>query len=229
MKKGNILVFIGPPGSGKGTISGYCTKNLGWEQLSTGDLCRKHIKEQTKIGKQIDFFIKSGKLVTDSIIIEMVNEWLKQQLASEKSIILDGYPRTIIQAEALDSLFKEKFADVDLHVLRFMVPDEVVIERLFERYICQNEKCQAVYSMIEGSGLKPKKDFICDICSSPLKRRSDDTKESIIERLKIYYEHENNLLNFYKDKVEEIVELDAKKPVEDVIIDLKQLIGIEDS
>ena len=229
MKKGKILVFIGPPGSGKGTISSYCTKNLGWEQLSTGDLCRKHIREQTEIGKQIDFFIKSGRLVTDSVIIEMVNQWLEQQLASGKDIILDGYPRTIAQAEALDSLLKEKFAGVNLHVVTFEVPDEVVIERLCERYVCQSSECQAVYSMIEGSGLKPKDDMICDLCASPLKRRLDDTKESVIERLKIYHEHENTLANFYRNKIGKILKLDARKPIEDVIFDFKKLIGIEDS
>ena len=227
MKKGKILVFIGPPGSGKGTVSSYCTKNLGWEQLSTGDLCRKHIKEQTEIGKQIDFSIKSGKLVSDSIIIEMVNGWLSEQLSAEQTVILDGYPRTVAQAEALDGFLQKSFPAVSLKIIRFMVADNVAIERICERYMCQNVDCQAIYSMACGAQLRPKVEMVCDVCSSPLRRRSDDTRESVAERLKIFHEHEKKLLDFYEQKEITVYELNAENPLPVVFEDFKELIGLE--
>jgi len=228
MDKNKVFVFIGAPGSGKGSISSLCVEKFKWKQLSTGELCRKHIKEQTEIGKQIDFSIKSGKLVSDSIIIEMVNEWLGEQLDLGETIILDGYPRTFAQAEALDAFLKERFSKSDLKVVRFILPDEVAIDRLCERYVCKNIDCQAIFSMASGSGLKPKIEMVCDICSSPLKRRSDDTRESVAERLKIFHEHEKKLLDFYNQKEVSIYELNVQNPLGVVFENFKELIGLED-
>ena len=222
-----VFVFIGSPGSGKGSISELCVNQFGWKQLSTGDILRKHIEEQTEIGKHVDFTIKSGKLVNDSIVIEMVNEWLVQQLESGRSIILDGYPRNIVQAEALDSFLKEKFQDANLHVVRFVVPDEVVVERLCNRYVCQNKECQAIYSMAPGSSHRPKKDMICDKCSSALVQRADDKKESIRERLKVYHEHEKKMLDFYGKKLK-IIEIDAQNPLDVVFENFKTALNVKD-
>lgn len=227
-KSNNVVIFIGAPGSGKGSLSRFVIEKFGWEQLSTGNLCRKNIDEQTEIGKQMDFFIKSGKLVPDSIIIEMVNQWLTEQLLSGKNVILDGYPRTVAQAEALDKFLDEKFVDTSVRVVKFDVSDDIVIERLCERYVCQNGDCQAVYSMATGSSLRPKKDMICDICSSPLKRRSDDTKEAIAHRLEVYHEHKNKLLDYYRNKAQHIDKIDVKRPLNEIFEDFKQLVGLED-
>ena len=223
-----IFLFIGPPGSGKGSLSNLCIKEFGWKQLSTGNLCRKHIGEGTEIGKQIDFSIKSGKLVSDTIIIEMVNKWLNEQLELGENIILDGYPRNLDQAKALDKFLKDKIGNIVFHVIVFELPDDVIIERLCERYVCQNSDCQVVYSMIPGSKLSPKKDMICDVCSGPLKRRSDDLRDSVIERLKIYHEHEGSLLNFYKNSGQMVMSLNAKKPLSEVFYDFSKLVGLED-
>lgn len=228
MDKSNIFVFIGAPGSGKGSISSLCVEKFKWKQLSTGELCRKHIKEQTEIGKQIDFSIKSGKLVSDSIIIEMVNEWLNEQLSSGETIILDGYPRTGVQAEALDVFLRERFSKARLKVVRFVLPDEVAIDRICKRYVCKNIECQAIYSMVPGSGLMPQVEMVCDICSNLLKRRSDDTRESVAERLRIFHEHEKRLLDFFDQKKINIYELNAENPLPVVFEDFKELIGSED-
>lgn len=218
------IVFLGPPGSGKGTLSNLCVKTFGWEQLSTGNLCRKHINEGTSIGKQIDFAIKSGKLISDSLMTDMVDEWLDTESLSGKNLILDGYPRTIPQARALDELLKSKYTSLKLHIFRFIVPDECVIRRLSSRYICQNNKCQAVYSLAQGSSLAPKHDMVCDLCKSPLIQRKDDTAQAIQDRMIVYHLHENELISFYRSAGYEVIEVDANRPHHEVFENFKQII-----
>jgi len=227
--KSNIFVLVGPPGSGKGSLSHLCIKEFGWKQLSTGDLCRKHIAEQTEIGKEIDFAIKSGKLVSDSIIVDMVNKWLIDQIESGAHVLLDGYPRNLAQAEALDAFLKdEKFSGVGVYIVTFVVPDDVVINRLCKRCICSNKDCQAVYSTAKDSPCRPKKDMICDACASPLQVRSDDTFETIKERLSIYHEYEDAMLSFYAEKGNEILKVDATKPLVEVFENFKKVVGLKD-
>ena len=218
------IVFIGPPGSGKGTLSNLCVQKFGWEQLSTGNLCRKHISEQTSIGQQIDFAIKSGKLISDRLMTDMVDEWLTSIGSSHKTLILDGYPRTIPQAKALDELLKSKYTSLKLHIIRFIVPEECVISRLGSRYICQNNKCQAVYSVAEGSSLAPKQSMICDRCKSPLIQRKDDTQEAIQDRMIVYHMHEKELISFYRNAGYKVIEVDANRPHQEVFEDFKHII-----
>jgi adenylate kinase len=222
----NIFLFMGPPGSGKGSLSKLCIKAFGWHQFSTGNACRQHIVEQTSIGQQIDFAIKSGKLVSDGLVTAMVDVWLSEAIHDRAAgIILDGFPRTVVQAQAFESLLEENFKTVDLSIVKLRVPDEYIVARLAERYMCQNEKCQAVYSMVDGSALQPKKPFSCDECESVLVRRSDDTKESVLERLKAYYFHEKALLDFYQAKGQPIQELDGRHSLIVVFENFKRLIG----
>src|SRR5437870_4418018 len=102
-----IYIFIGPPGAGKGTLAQLCASRMGWIQCSTGDLCRKHVAEQSPLGMQIDLLIKSGKLISDELVIEMVEEWLHKNLYAYEHIIFDGFPRTRVQAELLEALLKK--------------------------------------------------------------------------------------------------------------------------
>ncbi len=218
------IVLIGPPGSGKGTLSNLLVSMYGWEQLSTGNLCRKHISEGTSIGQQIDFAIKSGKLISDRLMTEMVDEWMAAESRTGKTLILDGYPRTIPQAQALDELLRLKYTSLKLMVFRFVIPDERVIERLSARYICSNNKCQAVYSLARGSTLAPKSDMVCDKCKSPLMQRKDDTKEAIQDRMIVYHLHENELLSFYKNAGYRVLEIDANRPYQDVFENFKTIV-----
>lgn len=222
-KRTDLVILLGPPGAGKGSLAGVCIKELGWKQLSTGNLCRKHIAEQTEIGKQIDFAIKSGKLVSDSLVTGAVEEWLETNVGNVEAVILDGFPRTVAQAKSLDELLKKKEDSLRLRVFRLAVSDDTVIARLCNRYICANVECQAVYSLGEGSKLLPKVEMICDQCGQSLVRRKDDNEESVKERLKIYHKHEQDLLNFYTDMQYHIAELNVERPLHDLFEDFKKI------
>jgi adenylate kinase len=211
----HIFIFIGPPGSGKGTLSQNCVKRLGWYQLSTGDLCRKHIKEQTEIGKHIDFAIKSGKLIDDALIVQMVKESLENHSETVEAVILDGFPRTEPQAKALQQLLKDSFSGCRLWVVVFDIADEIVIKRLSARIVCSNLSCQSVYTL-NNSSLASRKDGICDACGGLLVQRSDDQADAISQRLVVYHEHEQRVLNFYKNSGSNVVHLKAYKPLDSV-------------
>jgi len=225
--KADLFVFVGPPGSGKGSLSSLCTRELNWQQLSTGNLCRKHIAERTEIGQAIDFAIKTGKLVSDSLITGMVTQWFTQAHGLEGAIILDGYPRAVAQAQAFDEFLKNEFSSSQLHVVRLVISDELVIERLSNRLICLNKECQAVYSMRLGSLQQPKQAFVCDTCSGSLGKRADDEELAIRDRLKTYHKHEQDLLNFYVEKGQSLLELNVERPLNGVFDEFKKLIGFE--
>lgn len=219
-----MFIFIGPPGSGKGTLSQLCVTTLGWVQLSTGNLCRKHIAENTQIGKQIDFALKSGKLVSDSLINEMVHDWFGITIQNSDNIILDGYPRTVAQAKALHDFLMKRMPEVQVQVVRFFASDEVVISRIGHRLVCSNKDCQQVYST-NVNARQSRKPMICDECSSLLIRRNDDEGSSIMDRLQTYHKHEQELINFYKQVQLVVREFEVEKPLEQVFADFKKIVG----
>jgi len=223
----DIIVFIGPPGSGKGTISGLCVKELEWIQISTGNLCRKHIAENTKIGQEIDFAIKSGKLVSDDLITHMVIDWFNHVGSKVQTVVLDGYPRTVAQAQAFNQFLRIHFSSVRLKVVRFLLSDEAIIARLSNRYVCQNKNCQAVYSLMAGTRLQPKHIGICDNCGGLVGRRKDDESEAITERLKVYNRHEQELLNFYRNVGQRVYEFQVDQPVQEVFEEFKRGLGLQ--
>lgn len=221
----DIVIFLGPPGSGKGSLSQLFVKRLGWVQLSTGNLCREHIAHQTEIGKQIDFAIKSGKLITDSLIIDMVQDWMLAHDQGVSVVILDGFPRTVAQADALQKLLTEKYPNIRVSIIQLVLPQEKIVERLASRRICGNNKCQAVYSLAKDSQHKPKKDMECDLCCSALIRRADDEEESIQQRLKLHYENEQALLEYYKKINQPITTCNVDQPLENVYQQLLNIMG----
>jgi adenylate kinase len=220
--KKKVYIFIGPPGSGKGTLSHLCEQRLGWVQLSTGNLCRKHIAEQTEIGKQIDFALKSGKLVSDELINAMVHGWFEAIIKQENNVILDGFPRTVGQAQALHAFLKPHLRYVDVQVVRFSISDESVITRICNRLVCLNKDCQEVYSLNPGSRM-PAKHMRCDVCSSGLGRRNDDAVSAIKDRLQTYHKHERDLLKFYEQISFSIREFMAEMQLNDVFEEFKKL------
>ena len=223
---GRLCIFVGPPGSGKGSISYLCQQKLGFTPLSTGDLCRWHISQMTPLGQVIDLAIKSGKLVPDELITDMVGRWLEEQTAGEpRGIIFDGFPRTVAQARALSAFLIQKVSQLDPLVVRFKVADETVVRRLAGRYVCTNKKCQRVYSALPGSSFAPRGGLQCDECGGELARRPDDEETLVRERLRIYYEHEKPLVEECRQAGWPLVELDVERAPEEVFENLKRVTG----
>lgn len=190
-----IIIMLGAPGTGKGTIAGILTKELGIPQVSTGDIFRKHIKEQTELGKLAETFISKGQLVPDDVTIGIVENRLEDADVQE-GIILDGFPRTVRQAEELDKILEKKGKKVDL-VINLTTPEDELIERIVNRRICSNQECKTVYNLVLNP---PKKEGICDVCGSPLIQRKDDTEETVKERFKTYTEQTRPLIEYYEKK-----------------------------
>ena len=193
---GGLYVFIGPPGAGKGSLARLCSEKLGFMRISTGDLCRWHIKKGTKTGKAIDFALKSGKLVSDGLVLDMVEGRLCELgTRGFSGVILDGYPRTAQQVHDLDCLLGSGQLAVSPTVVHLMISEDMVVARLNSRYVCDRGDCQAVYSTNPASGCTPGSDMCCTLCGSKLVRRVDDQEEAVRERLRVYRCHEEELLD----------------------------------
>lgn len=215
-----IFIFIGPPGAGKGTLAYHCINRMGWLQCSTGALCRKHMAEGSAIGKEIDLLVKSGKLISDSLIIDMVEHWLLQNRDRCTKIILDGIPRTLAQAQLLDALLRKPiFSDFSLSVVRMELAGEAVVKRLVSRLICANSDCSAVYSADNAQ-------VVCVECAAPLMRRSDDTESVIRERLAIYNAHADELVRYYESAGLKVNSLDVVQPVDKVFDQFLNLVDV---
>jgi adenylate kinase len=213
----DIFIFIGPPGSGKGSIASLCIKRFGWLQVSTGNLCRKHIAEQTKIGKEIDLIVKSGKLIGDDLVSSMVTEFLQENAHKTSGVIIDGYPRTAVQAQNFDNVLKSLFPHVKERVVFFVISDNTVISRLTRRFVCQNKECQTVHTVAPEDNDKVNRSIFCTECNGPLIRRPDDEEVSIRKRLDVYHQHAQELMDFYRNNNIEIIEIDVEKPLDDVL------------
>ena len=188
------IVMLGAPGTGKGTIGKILSEDLNLTHISTGDIFRDQINKQTELGKKIESYIKSGALVPDDVVIETVKARLLEKDV-ENGAILDGFPRTAVQAEALKNFLKENRPNAKRVAIELDVPDDEIIRRVVNRLICTNKSCGAIYNK---ETKPPKKENICDICGSELKRRDDDNKETVTKRLGIYHQNSKELIDFYK-------------------------------
>lgn len=185
-------MFLGPPGGGKGTHAKRLSKRYEIPHISTGDILRECVQEGSPLGKRIKSFIENGKLVPDELIIEMVDERLRKPDV-QKGFILDGFPRTIEQAKALDQILEKRKLPLNL-VIDFNTSEEVIIRRLSGRRICT--KCGANYHV---KNIPPSREGICDTCGSTLTQRKDDEENTVRTRLKIYHAETIPLEQFYKD------------------------------
>jgi adenylate kinase len=179
------LVIFGPPGAGKGTLAQGLQSKLGIPHLDMGELLRDEVRRGTEVGKIVSAYMSQGRLAPDEIVFQV----LRQKLERSEGYILDGFPRTPAQAEML-----EKVSPPDL-VLNLVVPEEVIIRRLSARRLC--EKCGAIYNLVS---LPPAKEGICDRCGGELYLREDDRPEIVKERLRVYREQTEPVLEFYRRK-----------------------------
>lgn len=191
-----IMIILGAQGTGKGTVAGLISEKIGIPQISTGDIFRKNINEKTPLGIEADKYISKGNLVPDEITVPLVENVLKSE-ETKNGAILDGFPRTLEQAERLDEMLKNLNKKVDM-VINLTTPKEELIDRMLTRRVCTNQECKATYNTKLHP---PVKEGICDKCGSPLKQRDDDSDpEAIKRRLEIYEEKTSSLVEFYRNK-----------------------------
>ena len=189
------IIMLGAPGTGKGTVAGILSEKLMIPQVSTGDIFRKHIKEKTELGIIADKYISKGQLVPDDFTIDIVKNRLKEKDV-QNGIILDGFPRTVKQAEALDEMLEKENKKVDI-VINLITPEEEIIERIVNRRVCSNQECKAVYNIVLNP---PKKEGICDKCGHELIQRKDDNVEKVKSRLENYFKITSPLVEYYEKK-----------------------------
>ena len=189
------LILLGAPGAGKGTVAKKLTQMSGSVQISTGDILRGAVQAGTELGKQAEAYMKRGDLVPDGLIMGIMEKRL-QEPDCQKGFLLDGFPRTIPQAEALKALLAKLGIQFDLAV-NIDVPRAVILDRLTTRRTCSNAKCQAIYNV---KSQPPKQEGICDQCGSPVVQREDETEAAISHRLETYTKKTAPLIGFYEQE-----------------------------
>jgi adenylate kinase len=210
------LVFLGAPGVGKGTQADRTAELFKIAKISTGDLLRGAVRNQTKLGLEAKGYMDQGKLVPDSVVIGLVQEKLNEASCAN-GFVLDGFPRTTPQADELGRVLGGKQLPLD-RVVNFEVPREAIIQRLSGRRSCP--KCQATYHV---DFAPPKKDGVCDRCGESLVQRSDDRREAIETRLKVYEEQTAPLIRYYGER-QLLSHLDASGPVDAVFAKLTEVL-----
>ena len=186
------VILLGPPGAGKGTIAKALMQHDGSVQISTGDILRTAITAGTTLGKQVEAAMAAGNLVTDELIMDIMEQRLQEE-DCQQGYLLDGFPRTIPQAEALKALLAKLGEKLDC-VLELDIPRDVIIDRLTTRRTCNN--CGEIYNI---KSKPPKVGDICDVCGSEIMQRDDETEEAIENRLQIYNQQTAPLVDFYRN------------------------------
>lgn len=212
------IVMLGAPGAGKGTQAKMLAEKCGIPHISTGDIFRANIKEGTELGKQAKSYMDQGKLVPDSLTIQLIMDRLGKD-DCKKGYILDGFPRTIPQAESLDAALKNVNDKLDFAV-DVEVPDENIKERMSGRRACLS--CGATYHIAFAP---PKTEGVCDHCSGELVLRDDDKPETVQERLVVYHNQTQPLIQYY-EKQNLLVTIDGTQPVEKVFQDILTTLGV---
>ncbi|MSQ47440.1 MAG: adenylate kinase [Deltaproteobacteria bacterium] len=187
------VVLVGPPGAGKGTQARVLQSTFGIPQISTGDLLREAVREGTPLGKQARIYMDKGELVPDSLVTSLLAERM-EKADCEKGFLLDGFPRTIVQADAIDAELGRRHQQLDA-VISIVVTRQELVERLSGRWVCRS--CQAMY---HERFTPSKRSGVCDACSGELYQRSDDTAETVNARLEVYERSTAPLLSYYRDR-----------------------------
>ncbi|AUD62282.1 adenylate kinase [Tenericutes bacterium MO-XQ] len=211
------IIMMGPPGVGKGTEAVILVKHFNIPHISTGNIFRELFHDDTEIGKIAKSYIDRGELVPDDITNEIVHQRLSKDDVKD-GFLFDGYPRNIAQAEALDKMLEEKNWTLDA-VINFQATDELIIERISGRRVCK--KCGAVYHI---HNKPPKTEGVCDQCGGQLIQRDDDKQETVLRRLRIYYDQTEPVIGYYKDSGL-IVNIDGSQTIEKTNADIMKVLG----
>ncbi len=213
------LILLGAPGSGKGTQAKLIEKKFGLSHISTGDILRQAVTEDTPLGRQVKEVMEDGKLVADSLMIHLVKERLKRGVM--KGFILDGFPRTLEQAESLEQILQQEGRKID-NVVYLAVTEETVLQRITQRRICR--VCGRNYHLLYCA---PRKEGLCDQCGGGLYQRSDDTEEIVRRRFKTYLEQTQPLLEFYEKKGI-LIQCDGQEDISSVFQNISRTLGLDD-
>jgi len=213
------LILLGAPGAGKGTVAKMLTAIDGSVQISTGDILRGAVQAGTELGNEAKAYMKRGDLVPDSLIMGIMEKRL-QEPDCQNGFLLDGFPRTIPQAEALNELLAKLDISLDMAV-NIDVPRDVILDRLCTRRTCENSKCQAIYNVKSNP---PNQEGICDKCGSAVIQRDDETEEAILHRLATYNEKTAPLIGFYDKKG--LLKTVSGTSSDSVVNELKGALGI---
>jgi len=212
-----ILILLGAPGVGKGTQGALISKEYGIPQISTGDILRSEVKNETELGKKAKAYMEKGELVPDDIIIEMMEKRIKEE-DCRNGFILDGFPRTVAQAEAFDRMLAKNGLELD-KVILIDVPEDEIIERLTGRRVCPN--CGAVYHVRNNP---PKVEGVCDRCGSKLIQRDDDREDVVRKRLEVYKKSTMPLIDYYT-KTSKLVKVDGTGDIQEIFTRIKKILG----
>ncbi|MFV0360177.1 adenylate kinase [Tropicimonas sp.] len=216
-KQSNVLILLGPPGAGKGTQARMLEDRFGFVQLSTGDLLREAVAAGTAAGRKARPVMEAGDLVSDEIVLEVLNERLAEPDVA-RGVILDGFPRTLGQAEALDTLLADRNQRISA-AISLVVEDDAMVERISGRYTCA--VCGEGY---HDTFKKPENEGVCDKCGgTEFKRRADDNAETVRARLVAYHEETAPLIAFYRDRGV-LREVDAMGAIDEIAADLDRIV-----
>ncbi len=213
------IILIGPPMSGKGTQTARLCKELNVRCISTGNILRKNIAEGTPLGLEANKYMKKGHLVPDDMMIDLISEYF-EEMGDKIDFVLDGYPRTINQADSLDKALKKRNIELDKVVL-LVVDRNVLLSRLTGRMTCEN--CGATYNLING---KPKEFDTCDQCGKKLSKREDDKLETLVNRLTVYTNQTRPLVEYYEKKGK-LVRVDGDDTPDEVFKRIVDAIGVK--
>lgn len=208
---------MGPPGAGKGTQAELIIADFPVPHISTGDMFREAVTNGTELGEEAKKYMDEGRLVPDEVTVGIIKERLAQD-DCKKGFLLDGFPRTLVQAKALDEVMAELSKEIEV-AINIAVPDEILIERLSSRVSCEN--CKAVYNLKLNA---PEKEGICNKCGGKLVQRSDDQEETVRNRLNVYKEETNPLISYYHKKGN-LKEIDGYQDTKNVYSDIKRVLG----
>lgn len=209
---GSVLILLGPPGAGKGTQAARLSARMGLRHISTGDLFRDHLARKSELGEKARGYMERGELVPDSLVLDMLRDRVAQP-DCKSGYVLDGFPRTVPQAEALEELVAEQAGSA--RALNLEVGDDVLVARLTGRRVCRNDGSHIQHVLFSP----PEKDGVCDTCGGELYQRKDDSEDVVERRLEVYREQTAPLLDFYEQRG--ILEsIDGDRPPEVVLADI---------